>query len=366
MAATQAVQEHWKKVHEVTSKKDILIEARRANQDVNTLLEEGVAVQEALELRATEAHSTQAEVWADAFKAVQEAERVLAEAREHEKQELENMFGTERDRGDAQKASEEAKRRLADSKLRGEKLHAQASEVGRDAKRVKEEGEALQRAQQLAEGIVKMAELSLEEERDRLKDLQGKSLRDAEEARRRKEAELAKQAEKRKAREERERRESETRHRRQVYEEAKARERERCSERDNSFTSPSKVWSHTQAISRYKAVSIEFDALEFCETQPLTFGSIPWPLLTAPKSTALEQIEWGVVERFFEMLKRSTKQDEFKTLVQEAHRRFHPDRWRSRGLLDTVSDAEEREKLAAAGNIVAQALTPIWMKSRAK
>lgn len=100
---------------------------------------------------------------------------------------------------------------------------------------MKEEGEGLQREQQLAEGILKMAELSLGEEMDRLEAFLGKMQE------KRQEAELSKQAEERKARENQERIRDE--------------------------------------------VSIEFDALKFCETQPLTFRSIPWPVLTAPKST---------------------------------------------------------------------------------
>lgn len=375
--ATQAFQEHQKKIHQVKSKKDVLLEAEKANRDVNTLLEKGVAAKEALHAKAAKDHNAQSDAWAESLKAVQEAERILAEARHRSKQELENMFSTNREKENSNRASEEARQRLAESKLRGEKLQAQVEEVEQEEKKVKTDGEALQREQQLTEGILKMAELSLEEERDRLKKLRGESPQDAEEARINAKAELAKKAAERKAelakeaaelkaREDQERRESEARRRQQVYEEAKAREQERCAERDNAFASPSRVWSHAQAISRYRAVSIEFDALEFCATRPLTFGSVPWPALMAPKSATLEQIEWDVVERFFEMLQRSTKRDEYKTLVQEAHRRFHPDRWCSRGLLDTVLDAGERKKLAVAGNIVAQALTPIWMKSRAK
>lgn len=40
--------------------------------------------------------------------------------------------------------------------------------------------------------------------------------------------------------------------------------------------------------------------------------------------------------------------------------RFHPDRWRARGLLKSMEDHDERGFIEVAANTVAQALTPLW------
>ena len=44
--------------------------------------------------------------------------------------------------------------------------------------------------------------------------------------------------------------------------------------------------------------------------------------------------------------------------------RFHPDRWRARGLLKSMEDDDERGFIEVAANTVAQALTPLWREVR--
>ena len=48
------------------------------------------------------------------------------------------------------------------------------------------------------------------------------------------------------------------------------------------------------------------------------------------------------------------------TYVLMKARRFHPDRWRARGLLKNMQDDDERGFIEVAANTVAQALTPLW------
>lgn len=62
----------------------------------------------------------------------------------------------------------------------------------------------------------------------------------------------------------------------------------------------------------------------------------------------------------------SMRAQDYKTFVQKSHLRFHPDRWRSRGLLKAVLDDTERECLDVAANTVAQALTPIWSELKGR
>ena len=44
--------------------------------------------------------------------------------------------------------------------------------------------------------------------------------------------------------------------------------------------------------------------------------------------------------------------------------RFHPDRWRARGLLKSMEDDDERGFVEVAANTVAQALTPLWREAK--
>ncbi|KAJ7348090.1 hypothetical protein DFH08DRAFT_960443 [Mycena albidolilacea] len=78
------------------------------------------------------------------------------------------------------------------------------------------------------------------------------------------------------------------------------------------------------------------------------------------------EIDWGAVEAFFLRAKGQfgVNVAGYNTLVEKVHRLFHPDKWKSRRLLVTVMDEELRKSLEEAGNVVAQAMTPIWRKSK--
>lgn len=230
--------------------------------------------------------------------------------------------------------------------------------------------EEARRREELEESIRKMKELREQEEAD-LRENKRREQEEKEEAeRRKKEAErLAKEERERRAREEVERKEREERERREAaarrlsaYKLASAKEVQRCRNRDAAC----KVlpWSPFRSIKWFKDVSVEFDDTKFCDTQPLTFESIPWPLAIAPHKVTAEDIEWGAVEAFFSAAKLVVKPGEYKSFVEKAHRRFHPDKWRSRGLLHTVLDEDLRKRLEDAGNIVAQAITPIWRETK--
>lgn len=146
-----------------------------------------------------------------------------------------------------------------------------------------------------------------------------------------------------------------------AYKVAEARERLRCQRRDLKY-----LTLRGAEISKwFEEVSTEFDDVKFSNSQPLTFESIPWPVGKLPLCMTSGVIDWNGVEEFFAAVKKSVGDDEYKVFVEKAHRRFHPDRWRSRGLLATVLDADLRKRIEDAVNIVAQALTPIWQESKA-
>lgn len=119
-------------------------------------------------------------------------------------------------------------------------------------------------------------------------------------------------------------------------------------------------WTSQRALERYKSLCETFDATRFTSSEPLSFEAVPWPTLISPLTLTVEDVDWATVEKFFETVKAHMKWQDYKLLVEKSHRRFHPDRWSSRGLLNTVADDTERGDLEVAANTVAQALTPLW------
>ena len=186
----------------------------------------------------------------------------------------------------------------------------------------------------------------------------------------REQAESRREEAERLAREERERQErleAETR-RLDAYRLAAEKEVERCRKRDIKYAlfGALSMWTPARSVQWFKDASDDFDGLKPSDSQPLVFESVPWPLLTPPHKLTLEDVEWAAVEEFFTAAKLVVPTDEYKTFVEKAHRRFHPDKWRARALLGTILDEELRQRMEAAGNVVAQAITPIWHEARCK
>jgi hypothetical protein len=221
------------------------------------------------------------------------------------------------------------------------------------------------RLEAIAESIAKLAEL----ERDRpLWEAQAKK-RQAQEAAEEqarqvkaeerqqaaaREAEAAKRAKaEREEREEKERADADERER----EEAAWRRTERRNREARWSSGP---WTAMRALERYKILCDEFDGIRFSANDPLTFTDVPWPILRAPTWLTVEDVDWTAVEKFFEAVQPHMRVQDYKMFVEKSHRRFHPDRWRSRGLLKNVKDEDERACLEVAANTVAQALTPLW------
>ncbi|KAJ7579272.1 hypothetical protein C8J56DRAFT_340929 [Mycena floridula] len=120
------------------------------------------------------------------------------------------------------------------------------------------------------------------------------------------------------------------------------------------------VWTVQRALERYKVLSETFDAARFSEDYPVEFEMIPWPILTSPMHMSVEDVDWAAVEKFFRAVQPHMRAQDFKTFMEKSHRRFHPDRWRSRRILSGVRDEAERGCLEVAANTVSQAVTPLW------
>ena len=63
--------------------------------------------------------------------------------------------------------------------------------------------------------------------------------------------------------------------------------------RDVAYSANIPIWTNNDSVHRFEVVSQEFDEIKFSETQPLTFQSIPWPLLSSPNTFTFDDIEWG-------------------------------------------------------------------------
>lgn len=142
---------------------------------------------------------------------------------------------------------------------------------------------------------------------------------------------------------------------------AREREERRRRERERWSYGP---WTAIRAIERYKVLSETFDAAKFNSENPVDFEMVPWPVLHAPAALTVEDIDWASVEGFFEAARRHLRTQDYRVFVEKAHKRFHPDRWRARGVLKSLEDEELRGGLEVAANTVSQAVTPIWREMR--
>ncbi|KZV66906.1 hypothetical protein PENSPDRAFT_552212, partial [Peniophora sp. CONT] len=77
-------------------------------------------------------------------------------------------------------------------------------------------------------------------------------------------------------------------------------------------------------------LSDAFDARKFGAGQPFLFEDVPWPTLRQPLTFGPEDIDWSEVETFFGAARGRMRWTDYSTFVEKSHRRFHPDRWRSR------------------------------------
>lgn len=156
---------------------------------------------------------------------------------------------------------------------------------------------------------------------------------------------------------------AEAERREQAERERLRREREQRRERERARWSYG-PWTPARAIERYKALADAFDAAKFGPANPAEFELVPWPVLQAPATLRIEDIDWAAVEAFFGAAKRCMRPQDYKAFVEKSHKRFHPDRWRARGVLKSIEDEDFRGSLEVAANTVAQALTPLWRDTR--
>jgi hypothetical protein len=95
-------------------------------------------------------------------------------------------------------------------------------------------------------------------------------------------------------------------------------------------------------LERYRVLAEAFDNIKYTSELPLVIEDVPWPSLQSPRVFSIEDVTWDSVERFFEAVRPHLRLQDYRVLVEKSHRRFHPDRWRSRNLLKTIEGEEVR------------------------
>ncbi|KAI0699249.1 hypothetical protein BC835DRAFT_584725 [Cytidiella melzeri] len=218
----------------------------------------------------------------------------------------------------------------------------------------------------LEEKIRRMAEINAYEEARVAKEIERQRAEQANQERQRKQEELRAREKIRLEREARERAAELERRRQLQQEEQERRKREQEREELRRKTQQQQdrwsygPWTTQRALERYKVLSEAFDAAQFTPENPITFLTVPWPVLHKPTKFTIEDVDWGAVEGFFKAVRSHMRSQDYNALVEKSHRRFHPDRWRARRVLQSVQDDDLKACLEVAANTVAQALTPLW------
>ncbi|KAI0793060.1 hypothetical protein BC629DRAFT_343408 [Irpex lacteus] len=334
----------------------------RAKKDIEAATTKRQAACEDLDL-AKQVQEMADQELADMRKACAEAKRIWLEAMDREvaaarkaRDALEVLDEALGRKQDAEASIKVAQKQEVSSWIDAEKLNAELDQYVVDE-------ETLRQAE-LAESIRRMSALRQIEQREK-EEAARKEQRDAEEMLRHEQEEAERLMGEQREREEQARHDAEAQQRR--YEQAVRTEQVRCRTADLQFwrSSTANQWNEQRALERFKFFSDDFDTIKFHDSQPLTFENVPWPILVQPRAMTFEAIDWSAVEKFFDAVEKSMQdRAEFRALVEKAHRRFHPDKWRARGILSSVWDDDLRGQLEAAGNVVAQAITPLWLKAR--
>jgi hypothetical protein len=97
----------------------------------------------------------------------------------------------------------------------------------------------------------------------------------------------------------------ETQRRREALRLATEKEIARCLERGQAFAGVRSLWNAPNAVAYFRQISLEFDTISFSESQPFTFESAPWPTLLYPGMLSLDDIDWNMIEPFFQAAKKT-------------------------------------------------------------
>ncbi|KAL0578203.1 hypothetical protein V5O48_003778 [Marasmius crinis-equi] len=142
------------------------------------------------------------------------------------------------------------------------------------------------------------------------------------------------------------------------YREGYARKkREACLEQIQSHRDVTS-WPFSKVLKFYEKYGEVFDRTRFRLEEPLVWEAVPWPV-SHPPPVEDRFVDWGHVESFFEQARAVISPAEFQIMVDKSLLRFHLDKWRAKGSLETVVSEDERWRLEHAANTVTQILTTL-------
>ena len=251
------------------------------------------------------------------------------------------------------------------NKLRKIEAQERARKKKEEQERPEQEREEARRHEEILAARVRMQGMQkAEAERKRKREMdeeEARVLQEAEAERRRQHA-LMLEEERKKAATKREA----TRQRK--WQAATVTEQKRCIQRDHDLGMYKHYdqWPHWHdfCIRRFQTVLDEFIIASFSEARPMTELSVPWPLLSfGQPSFKLNTVTWASTEKFFKTVEELFPA-QYSKVLSAAQRAFHPDRWRSRKVLESVRDEKVRAAMGKAGNEVSQAINALVTEER--
>ncbi|KAJ7466523.1 hypothetical protein FB451DRAFT_1178672 [Mycena latifolia] len=143
-------------------------------------------------------------------------------------------------------------------------------------------------------------------------------------------------------------------------------ERSRCMNRDEKYRN-ARIWTDALAFDRFETILLveEFTKIKFCDSKPLTFEALPWPVLARPGTYAANHITADHIRAFFRTPVATSANSathpipaEYrKHFVKQGLLAFHGDKMVAR--ISTVEDDALRQQILEAANIVTQTLNEI-------
>ncbi|KAJ7833594.1 hypothetical protein B0H14DRAFT_3710431 [Mycena olivaceomarginata] len=147
-------------------------------------------------------------------------------------------------------------------------------------------------------------------------------------------------------------------------------ERSRCRKRDEKYRN-ARIWTDALAFDRFETILLveEFTKIKFCDSKPLTFEALPWPVLARPGTYAAIHITADHVRAFFRTPVATLATSAIhpipaeyrKHLVKQGLLAFHGDKMVAR--ISTVEDEALRQQISEAANIVTQTLNEIMQRA---
>jgi hypothetical protein len=115
-------------------------------------------------------------------------------------------------------------------------------------------------------------------------------------------------------------------------------------------------WTDEAAIQRYLNLSKGFNQKRYSRTRPLTFYSVPWPMLYDPMIATIQNVDGTVAKTFFEEMRKYQTPEQYTVLLQNARLMFHPDRWDSGRKYAAIADDQLSGMMKKAVGEIAQSV----------